>query len=53
MAPLEPGSKEEEMEWGGTIPMAHEEQPGDEDEALPGPSGLRRVSREEERVQAD
>lgn len=52
MAPLEPRSKEEEtMELGplkgeGAIPMAHEEQLGDEDEAVLGPSGFRRIARE-------
>lgn len=44
MAPLEPGSKEEEeLEPGptgqnGSVPMAHEEQPGDEDKVVTCPS---------------
>lgn len=53
MASSEPGSEAEEWEPGltegdGAVLMAHEELPGDENEAAPGPSGLRRVGREEE-----
>lgn len=41
------------MEVDDAVPMAHEEPPGDKDEAVPGPSDLGRIEREEERVQVD
>lgn len=60
MAPLEVESKEEEEELepgpteeDGTASLALKEQMEEQDETAPGPSGLGRVFREEERMQND